>query len=74
MMSFDDNFVRGVGDRRRRRIRLICECREVRGDRDRDRDFNNDNLRGRYNPWCGCSRCCRERNSEFECRCREISD
>ncbi|MCM3110383.1 hypothetical protein [Lederbergia lenta] len=43
-MYFEDDYVGGEReDRRRRRVRLICECREVRGERDdhcdHDRDF-----------------------------------
>ena len=34
-MWFNEDLVRGAEDRRRRRIRLECECREVRGERDR---------------------------------------
>lgn len=81
------NSVRGVEDRRRGNVRLVCHCREVRGDRDRcgccrDRDHGWDHdrrgSRGGYSDWCGCSRCERERDrrrdrhvDDFVCRCRE---
>lgn len=63
-MCFRDGFVLGDfdrdRDRRNRRERLICECREV-DDRRHDRRHH-----------CGCRECRRRRRSEFVCRCREI--
>ncbi|CAM4053367.1 hypothetical protein [Lederbergia lenta] len=58
-MYFEDDYVGGEReDRRRRRVRLICECREVRGERDDHCDHDRD----------------RRRDRDFECRCRERRD
>lgn len=50
--------------RRPRSIRMICECREIRGKKDN------------WDRGCNCRSCCRrrerERESRFTCSCREI--
>lgn len=35
-MWFEDDFVGGEREERRRRVRLICRCREVRHERERE--------------------------------------
>ncbi len=63
-MCYRNDFVFGDRysdrDRRSRRERFICDCREVRGSRDR-----------RYDR-CNCRDCRRRRNDDLVCRCREI--
>jgi len=46
--EFEDDFVGGERDRRRRRVRFICRCREVRGERDHHCDHDRDRDRERF--------------------------
>jgi len=72
----DNRSVGGVEDRRERRgTTIICECREVRSE---NNHRHHHWKRGRYNDWCGCRDCERDRNgreeNRFECVCREVND
>lgn len=63
-MCYRNDYVYGDRDRRNRRDRFICDCREVRG--------RGDGRYGRYgfHDHCNCHDCRRRRN-DFICRCRE---
>ncbi|MBM7717584.1 hypothetical protein MHB50_03480 [Siminovitchia sp. FSL H7-0308] len=57
-MWFENDFVGGEREERRRRVKLICRCREVRREREREEREREERER--------------EERERFICRCRRI--